>query len=427
MQRFKFGICIALSILVTFSIYNIFIKNSDVTVYGYIKYADGLGRQSVDLINMLESNKIDVNFIGAVLSKEDLSPTVKSVLRKLNFKIGKVLINEQPLNLFGKEKYAFDSLFFKLFQSINQIARSKQIWLSYSMFESDKISSLWVEELNNKYDAAILPDESLVSIYQNAGVKIPLFVVPLSVDFSQALTQPIKTDVHPVFTFANFSTIEDRKNIIKLLQAFKQAFAGRSDVRLLLSARKSETSYREKVVEYIMENNLTNVDYSILEKDATLYNQYFNQADCYVSLSKGEGFSVQPREAMARGIPVIVSDSLAQKTIADSGFVRVVPAVLPKLATYFDNTLVLGNNFDVETKAAAEALLDVYNNYSKYLALGANARQWVKKYSYENIKPLYMNLVKPKKIILGKVNKVTEDYLETTSEELYNKYVNLVR
>ena len=367
MKHSNFLICITLSIILSFLIYTTLIKNYDLTIYGNVKYADGLGRQPIDLINMLDGEKIDINFIGDIKSTKNLSEVASSVLQNFNFKVGYIFINEEPLQYSKQTTYKFDLPIYRILAKINGLNRSEQIWLAYSMIESNKITQVWVDELNNKYDAVIVPDPTLVEIYQTSGVTIPIFVVPLSVDFKRALEQPLKNKAHPVFTFANFSTIEDRKNIIKILEAFNSAFAGRKDVRLLLSSRKSEYQYRQKIVDYITENNLTNVDYEIIEKDAELYNQYFNEVDCYVSLSKGEGFSVQPREAMARGIPVIVSDSLAQKTIAESGFVRAISADIPKLAVYEDGNLIIGYNFDVKTSDAKAAMLDVYNNYQKYL------------------------------------------------------------
>jgi hypothetical protein len=79
----------------------------------------------------------------------------------------------------------------------------------------------------------------------------------------------------------------------------------------------------------------------------------------------------------------------------------------------------------VDVNEAANAMLDVYNNYQEYLKYSAEARKWAEQYTYDNIRALYLNLVKPKKIFLGKENKVTKDYLETNSKELYHKYNNM--
>ncbi len=410
------------SIIVLFFFYRTFIKNNDVTIYGVINQADSIGRQPLDLINMLDG-EVGMNFMGKVISTNELNSKAKSVLQNFNFKVGHIFFYEYVFNVWGNEDYKFNRTKYKLLSKINGLKRSEQIWIAYSMFESDKISPFWVEELNKNYDLVVLPDPNLVSIYQISGVKIPIFVVPLSVNYGKSMMYPLKSEAHPVFTFADFGAMIDRKNTLKLLQAFKAAFGNRKDVRLLLSARMSEDLHRQKIIDYIVDNQMDNVDYNISVKDSETYNKFFDQVDCYISLSKGEGFAVQPREAMARGIPVIVSDAIAQKTIAASGLVKVVNANVARPAFYYDGKAMIGHNFDVEIVDAANAMLEVYNNYQKYLGNAVKSREWASQYTYENIKPLYVSLVKPKKVILGKENKVTKDYLETTSKELYNKYI----
>ncbi|MCT4634693.1 MAG: glycosyltransferase [Rickettsiales bacterium] len=421
LRKLLFTICI---IFLLFIGYRTFIKNNDVTIYGVINQADSIGRQPLDLINML-SGEVDMNFIGKIISTRDLNANAKSVLRNFNFKIGHIFFYEYVFNVWGEEDYKFNRTKYKLLSKINGLDKSEQIWIAYSMFESDKISSFWVEELNKNYDLVVLPDSNLVPIYEKSGVKIPIFVAPLAVNYGDAITQPLKSEAHPIFTFADFSAMIDRKNTVKLLQAFKQAFGNRKDVRLLLSSRMSEDLHRQKIIDYIVNNQMNNVDYDISIKNTDTYNKLFDQVDCYISLSKGEGFSVQPREAMARGIPVIVSTALAQKTIADSGFTKAVNANIEKPAFYYDGQAMIGQNFDVDVNEAANAMLDVYNNYQEYLKYSAEARKWAEQYTYDNIRALYLNLVKPKKIFLGKENKVTKDYLETNSKELYHKYNNM--
>ncbi len=256
-RKLRFFIRIFAVIFIIFTsiiCYRVFIKNTDLTIYGFIQQADGLGRQPIDLINMLEGENIDINFIGKVNSTKDLNSQVKSVLRNKNYKIGKVFINEEQIS---DKKYKFESNFYKILSKINGIDRSKQIWFAYSMFESDKISPIWVKELNKNYDAVIVPDQSLIPIYENSGVNIPIFMVPLSVDLKAALAAPLKTKANPIFTFANFSAIEDRKNTFKLVQAFTQAFGNNPNVRLLISTRRIDYFYNKKLIDYIVENNIT--------------------------------------------------------------------------------------------------------------------------------------------------------------------------
>jgi hypothetical protein len=54
------------------------------------------------------------------------------------------------------------------------------------------------------------------------------------------------------------------------------------------------------------------------------------------------------------------------------------------------------------------------------------SRAWLNQYSYNQLQPLYLGLVNPKKIVWGNINQVTPDHLITTSKELCEKFVNLL-
>ena len=82
----------------------------------------------------------------------------------------------------------------------------------------------------------------------------------------------------------------------------------------------------------------------------------------------------------------------------------------------------VGYNFAMKEEDLKKAFLELYNNYDQYLSKAEENQKWVEKYLAKNLKFKYLNLVKPKKIILGPTNKITNDYLMTNSKKLYLKY-----
>lgn len=169
-----------------------------------------------------------------------------------------------------------------------------------------------------------------------------------------------------------------------------------------------------------------NIEFTERELDKENHLNIFKNIDCYVSLSSGEGFSIQPREAMVLGIPVIVTNNTGQTTICNSHFVKAVPSMDEVPGFYPIYTNYYGVFYDCKLEDAAQALKDVYNNYDHYLQQGPAAREWVKQYTYEQLKPLYLGLLNPKRIILGHENKVTPDFLSTDSSELCEKFNQLL-
>ena len=145
--------------------------------------------------------------------------------------------------------------------------------------------------------------------------------------------------------------------------------------------------------------------------------------DCYVFPSQGEGFSVTPREAIALGLPCILSNNTVHKTICDSGFVLPVKADQKSPAIYevFNNSQ-LGYFYDCSLEDLCQAMLEVYNNYDQYIKNSLKGREWVKQYLWDSLKPTYLNLFRPKEIVLGDENIITDCILQTSSKKLYKKY-----
>lgn len=431
------GILFILALIISASIYfyRVYYKTYYLTVTGIVEHADGIGRQVIDFEELV-GDEIEMNSTSHVHTMKFVPKRFKKVQRIHNKKLGYVVLNEHTFPFDFVDDKDYDDFIFKLtkFKTkinrrfsklLNITPREEQIFIAYSMFESDRLPQYWAYKINKDWDMVVVPDKNLVDIYVNSGVKKPIFVVPLGTNLESHLNAPLKKKANKIFTFANFSAIQERKNSLKLLEAYHNVFKDNDNVRLLLSARKALGNTYSSLKKYIFENNVRGVEIDLGAKNSSFYNFTFDDIDCYVSPSKGEGFSVIPREAMARGIPVIVSDSLAQKTIAQSGLVRSIEANKLVPGYYSHADMFKGNFVDIETKDLEEAMLDVYNNYQTYLDKSQDARDWVEKGQYKHLKNLYMNMVKPKNIILGDRNEITEDYLMTNSQELYDKWKHL--
>jgi glycosyltransferase involved in cell wall biosynthesis len=395
----------------------------DLTVVGLVWGVDGEGRQAIDLMKILQkSTSMSFLRIGH-LSEEDLgavsSKVRKALLRSGAKHPGRVLIHEYmltcpPRNEIPKEGY------WSRFGVPQKTKR--QVRFAYTMFESTQVPMEWVHILNTSFDGAIVPDEFLVQVYRDSGVKIPIFVIPLGRDFSRFLKAPLKKTRGTPFVFANFSACSARKNLLKLVQAFGDAFGSTPDVRLRLGWRWVDGDLPRSILAEIAARGLENVTIDRHAFNADAYFDRFQQVDCYVNIATGEGFSIQPREAMALGIPVIVTNNTGQKTICESGLVRVVPSPYAIQAFYpFPGDF--GEQYQCRTSDVVDALRDVYTKYETYLQKSADARKWASQYHFTKMTPLYRSLIKPVRVVLGKKNEILADgTVVTTSKKLIRKY-----
>ena len=404
---------LALLLIGSFFYKNVF-SRPHLTVMGYVRMADGLGRQTAELIDAFK-DEMSVGFVPTHRNRlQDVPKHLHSILKRRKRPLGKVILFEDCLWFPGHHPYT----------KLRGPTQDDQIRIAYSMFESTRIPKEWTDILNTYFDAVAVPDPFYVSVYEQSGVKLPIFVVPLALNLTPYLQAPLKRKAGSPFTFANLSTCVDRKNQLTLLHAFAKTFGNNNKVRLVINARATFNSLEKTIRQEIKTLGLTNVDFQIKPLTKREYLDLFQTIDCYVNLSKGEGFSIQPREAMALGIPSIVSNNTAQSTLCASGLVTSVPSEIKEPA-FYDWGAYYGNFFTCTIDDAADAMKKVYDNYPFYLKRSKEARAWVSKYQYHALKPLYSTLIKPKKVILGDENTITEDSLTTNSPTLYKKYQSL--
>jgi glycosyltransferase involved in cell wall biosynthesis len=380
---------------------------------GPIRFADGIGRSSIGLIDVLK-NLFSIQYCRwGVCEFKDVSESIHNITTRKYRNPAKVLIFEAPL---------LDS-----HTSEFPLLPDADIRIAYSMFESTKIPQEWVVILNTLFDMVVVPDSFLVDVYKNCDVRIPIFVIPLGMDLDIWLDQSYlhsKAKNQP-FTFGNLSSITPRKNQITLLNAFAKEFGNDPNVRLLLNGRTTESHYLQLLQKTISSLDLHNVTITNIALRKSDYVRVLKSLDCYVSPSLGEGFSLQPREALAIGLPSIVTDNTAQSTICLSKYVRSVPSQIPVNAIYTGWPDPMGLQFNCSIEDLATAMRDVYENYTSHAYTAFEARAWIKQYAYDNLQQLYKTLILPQKVLLSDRNEIKEGVLYTISPTLKQKYEKL--
>lgn len=382
--------------------------------------ADGIGRQSVELLSELQK-AVTVDFIPTTkTSLKDVPDNIKKVLRNRYKKLGRIILFEDCIWVPGKSHY----------QILENIDRKDHICLAYSMFESTEIPKSWVEGLNSYFDAVIVPDPFHIEVYKQNGVTIPIFVLPLGLNLSHFLAQPLKSKCGVPFTFASLGAGVSRKNILKSIDAFSKVFKNRRDVIFLIHCRYALPEIEREIKEYIATNSIENVVYTCKRLGHKEYMQLFQRIDCYVNLSKGEGFSIQPREAMALGIPVILTDNTAQTTICGSGLVKSVPSTITipaerRWGGMLQSPHIYGKEFDCRIEDASQAFFEMYTNYQQFVSNNHLARKWAEQYDYSILRPMYLSLIHPERVILANRNEIHDNCIITDNISLYRKYNRL--
>lgn len=391
-------------------IYSNLVGKYDATIVGCVLYADGIGRSTISTIDMLK-NDLNMNFImtNEKVNFKDVSLQVKKIIQNPDQTPGNVCFFLDVLS------YPTYNPWLKAPESIIKIA--------YTMLESTAIPPRWVNIINNYFDAIAVPDDWLVSIYENCGVKKPIFVLPCALYLEDFLRKPLKRKAKKPFSFGVSAACVPGKNQETLIQAFASEFGNNPDVQLIIHSRGGPTL--DFIKQTIKTNHCTNIKYLIKSISHQDYVHFIYSLDCYCLLSEGEGFSITCREALAAGIPCIISNNTAHTKICDTGYVKSVKAERLKPAYYATFNTICGYKFGCTVADAQLALRDIYDNYSVHLDKAHKGREWVKQYTLENMRDQYLMLLKPRKIILGTKNSIEKDCLTTNSEALYKKYQTL--
>lgn len=420
MKKNVCGICGAL-FLILITLFVIQKKREEsphLLIYGPVKPSNSLTKQTANIIHALKK-EMKIECIATEKIMEKIPRDIRLALKET--------IPKSKVHFF--EAALWHPCSSHCFTKYIKNMPSNSLRIAYSTFETSKIPQEWVLILNCFFDAIAVPDKFLIDVYKNSGVQTPIFEVPLGINLEQFLNEPLKTKKNKsVITFANFANCTDQNNQLTLIKAFAKAFGNRDDVLLKINSREYNPSIKNLIEYEIKSLGLDNVVFTNFILRDENYLRFFQTIDCYVSCSKGESFAIEPREAMALGIPVILTTNTAQSTLCESGLIKTVPSDIQELAqleSFEIGTCGYFSNCKVDD--LADALLDVFNHYDNYLQKGSSAREWAKQYRFKNISKSFLNLIKPKKVLFGDKNGITNEYLMTNSEELYKKYQSLSR
>lgn len=388
----------------------------DVTFFASYNFADGIGKRAIGQIQTLKDD-LKVNYKNSRKYKgdkgvaDDIESSVLAILRHPDKTPGTILL-------------LLDSLYDVSHKTLVEQCSQHKIKLAYITVESTKGPASWVEILNNNFDGIAVPDESCTEALRASGLKIPVFILPEILYLDEFLKVPLQEKPHNPFSFGVSATALNYKNYDLLLEAFAAEYKNRPDVILKIHNHLAAKSFRitNKIKSLGLENVIAT--HGPIKKE--MYEAHMQSIDCYVLLSKGEGFSATPREALALGRPCILSNHTAHRTLCNTGYVRAVEApIIEKHDENYKGENV-GDIFNCKIEDVRAALRDVYDHYDHYLYNAHPAREWVKQYLGENLKTKFISFLKPKKVILGDKNEIMDDCLITDSKDLFDKYMRYV-
>lgn len=388
--------------------------NADVTIIGVAHAARSIGQHTMGFVNCLK-NDYSINFL--ISSWSDTSEIAAD--------IRSMIIDPKMLKKINTPVTIYTDSIMKEFWDTYTAFNYQGIRIAFSWADQTELEKELVDRLNGYFDMILIPDEYLIDVYKKSGVITPVFVLPESIDLEPFLSITPKTKKASPLVFGCSAAFWPRKNLDLLLEAFAQEFGNNPTAKLRIHGRWG--GGHKRLLQRAKELKLKNVEIIHQVFTRKEYVDFISTLDCYVLVSKAEAFSISPREALAAGIPCILSNNTAHKTICNTGFVCSVPSniAIPRYSR--NNEPMIGNQFDCHIKDVKYALRKVYTNYSVYAALALQGKEWAKQYLAKNLHPKYSTIVRPSSVILGDKNSLSAEALITDSKTLYAKYKKIIK
>jgi len=228
----------------------------------------------------------------------------------------------------GFDKNADFSIRFCQPDSFANAPPCRKVKIGWSMWEYTNIPKAWVPGSNN-VPAMFVSCTHNKKIWEKAGTRTPIYVIPLGVnsgvfyyrtdntfDGPRTISKPDRTSVEynrpfDGFTFVMSGTVCVRKQPGLLYRTFNKLFADKNDVRLIMKTPKRlplgfKSTHNIKII------SKTWLSVRIAD--------LLRECDCFVYPTQGEGFGLSPIEAMAVGNTAIVTNWSGPKDYLDDAY-----------------------------------------------------------------------------------------------------------
>jgi glycosyltransferase involved in cell wall biosynthesis len=203
--------------------------------------------------------------------------------------------------------------------------------VAFTTWETDRLPPEWVPVLN-RYDRVLVPSRFNLEAFVSAGVRAPVYVVPHLVDetlrsAATAADDQVPSAVASVdgFVFYAIATWITRKALAELVTAYLAAFSVEDDVTLLIHTTpvdqiargrlgRATARHPDPVATWFTISRLVagrrqapRIVLSTDELSDEEVHCLHLRGDCFVSLSRGEGWGLGAFEAGGAGNPAIIT------------------------------------------------------------------------------------------------------------------------
>lgn len=273
--------------------------------------------------------------------------------------------------------------------------------ICYFAWETSFIPPNWVYAINNFSVEAWVPCKYQVDACIRSGVTVPVVVIPHAIPVRELDWRPKTKIVLPEDRYKFYSIFQwsSRKNPAGLIRAYYQEFDKSEPVCLVLKtyrvndSQSEKQAVRDEILKIKAETKGSDAPPIILIDDLIGVDGVFSihyHCDCYVTMTRSEGFAIPVYESASMGKPVIIPNYsvFPEHFNEDTAYMIDVPEEVPvgnmeHISSLYTNNMLWGNP---SIESCREKMREVFNNRQVAAEKGEAARSYVEQnLNYETI------------------------------------------
>lgn len=362
-------------------------KTTKVCVIGSLSFNTGIGKHTVALCELL-SRYVSVSLIPLQSYKKD----------SIKLPTGRVIpICQNPKEI----EVSFYCGILWNYVGDKNILKMPQQGLHYALmaFDSDVVPNVWVDILNTRFDGVYCVNRHLESFVKSSGVTIPVGTLPLALDLHKHLLQTYQISDVKEIVIGGVTSFHQRKQNDLLIKAFGTLQSKYKNIKLKIHSNLNFGNSLDccnKLKQAQLRPD--DIELSVSDLDNHQLFQYLNSIDIFVNCSRGEGFSIGPREAAALGKVIVLSDVYPHRDFIDVPGIFMVTGKVPMISQYPElDGIVAGTQYSVTEGDLTQALDSAIqyflkqDNESDALDRKLFASQW----DFDNVSKFYLGVVNP--------------------------------
>jgi len=180
----------------------------------------------------------------------------------------------------------------------------------YFFWEESVLPREYVRDFNVSLDVVLAPSRFVADTLRSSGVNVPIQVVGAGADhIMRVALEPLPFGLPDGFKFLHISSCFPRKGPDVLLRSFGRAFAGRTDVALVIKTFPNPHNLVEELLDQLRSVQPDFPPVVVINEDYSpgQLRSLYEACDAYVAPSRGEGFGLPMAEAMLHRMPVIAT------------------------------------------------------------------------------------------------------------------------